>query len=67
MEELKMSISGIGQNDYQKYATKNRNVNRTKKFALKETNNPTEVSEAEEMEIFKKKFYDEIDKIPRNF
>ena len=32
-----------------------------------ETGNTKELSEAEEMAIFKKEFYAEIDKIPRNF
>ncbi|MCM1499393.1 MAG: hypothetical protein NC124_13080 [Clostridium sp.] len=61
-----MSISGIGQNYYKNYVTENKNVNSTEKFALEETGSTKELSEAEEMAIFKKEFYAEIDKIPRN-
>lgn len=60
-----MAISGVGQSYYQNnVATKN--VNSTEKFALKKTESTKELSEAEEMAIFKKEFYAEIDKIPRN-
>ena len=61
-----MSVSGIGQNYYQNYVTENKNVNSTEKFALEETGSTKELSEAEEMAIFKKEFYAEIDKIPRD-
>lgn len=41
-------------------------MNATEKFALEKTESTKELSEAEEMEIFKKEFYAEIDKIPRD-
>lgn len=56
-----MSVNGIGQNYYQNYAatTKNtKNINGTGK-----ADSTYELSEAEEMEIFKKEFYDELSKI----
>ena len=56
-----MSVNGIGQNYYQNYAatTKNtKNINGTGK-----ADTTYELSEAEEMEIFKKEFYDELSKI----
>ena len=64
-----MSVSGIGENYYQSYVTENKNtknVYSTEKFALEETGSTKELSEAEEMAIFKKEFYAEIDKIPRD-
>lgn len=61
-----MSVSGIGQNYYQNYGIENKNVSSTQKFVLEETGSTKELSEAEEMTIFKKEFYAEIDKIPRN-
>ncbi|MCM1047656.1 MAG: hypothetical protein NC433_04440 [Clostridiales bacterium] len=59
-----MSVSGIGY--YQNYVTENKSVNSIEKFALEETGSTKELSEAEEMAIFKKEFYAEIDKIPRD-
>ncbi len=59
-----MAISGVGQSYYQNNVatTKStKNVNSTG-----ETGSTKELSEAEEMAIFKKEFYAEIDKIPRN-
>ena len=59
-----MSVSGIGQNYYQNNVatTKStKNVNSTG-----ETGSTKELSEAEEMAIFKKEFYAEIDKIPKD-
>lgn len=56
-----MSVNGIEQNYYQNYAatTKNtKNINGTGK-----ADSTYELSEAEEMEIFKKEFYDELSKI----
>ena len=61
MEDLKMSVNGIGQNYYQNYvsATKNtKNVNGTDK-----ADSTYGLSETEEMEIFKKEFYDDLSKI----
>ena len=61
-----MSISGIGQNYYQNNVEtkKNtKNVNGTEKFALEKTDGTKELSEAEEMEIFKKEFYEDLSKI----
>ena len=64
-----MAINGVGQSYYQNNVTttKNtKNVNGTEKFVLEKTESTKELSEAEEMAIFKKEFYAEIDKIPRN-
>ncbi len=61
-----MSISGVGQSYYQNNVATTRNVNNTEKFALEKTESTRELSEAEEMAIFKKEFYAEIDKIPKD-
>ncbi len=61
-----MAISGVGQNYYQNNVatTKNtKNVNSTEKFALEKTSGTQELSEAEEMELFKKEFYEDLSKI----
>lgn len=61
-----MAISGVGQSYYQNNVEtkKNtKNVNGTEKFALEKTDGTKELSEAEEMEIFKKEFYEELSKI----
>ena len=61
-----MAISGVGQNHYQNNVTATKNVNGTEKFALKKARNTKELSEAEEMELFKKEFYVELERIPRD-
>ena len=64
-----MAISGIGQSYYQNNVETKRNtknVNGTEKFALEKTDGTKELSEAEEMAIFKKEFYAEIEKIPKD-
>lgn len=61
-----MNVSGIGQNYYiNNVATtkSTKNVNGTEKFVLEKTESTQELSEAEEMEIFKKEFYEDISKI----
>ena len=60
-----MSISGIGQNYYQNNVTteSTKNVNSTEKFALEKTSGTQELSEAEEMELFKKEFYEDLSKV----
>ncbi len=61
-----MAISGIGQNYYQNNvaATKNtKNVKGTEKFALEKTSETKELTEAEEMELFKKEFYEDLSKV----
>ena len=61
MEDLKMSVNGIGQNYYQNYvsAMKNtKNVDGTDK-----ADRTYKLSETEEMEIFNKEFYDDLSKI----
>ena len=61
-----MAISGVGQNYYQNNVatTKNtKNVNSTEKFALEKTSGTQELSEAEEMELFKKEFYEDLSKL----
>ena len=61
-----MSISGVGQNYYHNNVVTTKNVNNTEKFALEKTESTRELTEAEEMAIFKKEFYAEIDKIPKD-
>ncbi len=62
-----MAISGVGQSYYyQNNAATTKNINNTEKFALEKTESTRELSEAEEMAIFKKEFYAEIDKIPKD-
>ena len=64
-----MAIGGIGQNYYQNNVETKRNtknVNGTEKFALEKTGSTQELSEAEEMELFKKEFYAELERIPKN-
>ena len=61
-----MSISGVGQNYYQNNmaTTKStKNVKSTEKFALEKTSGTQELSEAEEMELFKKEFYEDLSKV----
>lgn len=61
-----MSISGVGQNYYHNNVatTKStKNVNSTEKFALEKTSGTQELSEAEEMELFKKEFYEDLSKV----
>ena len=64
-----MAISGIGLKFYQNNVETKRNtknVNGTEKFALEKTGSTQELSEAEEMELFKKEFYAELERIPKN-
>ena len=61
-----MSISGVGQNYYHNNVATTKNVNNTEKFALEKTENTRELSETEEMELFKKEFYAELERIPKN-
>ena len=60
-----MAISGVGQDYYQNSAaTKStKNANCTEKFALEKTSGTRELSEAEEMELFKKEFYEDLSKV----
>lgn len=61
-----MAISGIGQSYYQNNVETKRNtknVSGTEKFALEKTDGTKELSETEEMEIFKKEFYEDLSKI----
>ena len=61
-----MAISGIGQNYYQNNVetkSNTKNVNGTEKVTLEKTESTRELSEAEEMEIFKKEYYEELSKI----
>ncbi len=62
-----MSIGEVGQNYYQNNVatTKStKNVNSTEKFALEKTSGTQELSEAEEMELFKKEIWNEINSMP---
>ena len=61
-----MSISGVGQSYYQNNVATTKNVNNTEKFALEKTESTRELSEAEEMELFRKEFYAELERIPKN-
>ena len=61
-----MSISGVGQNYYHNNVATTKNVNNTEKLALEKTGSTQELSEAEEMELFKKEFYAELERIPKN-
>ena len=59
-----MAISGVGQSNYQNNVatTKStKNVN-----SMGETGSTKELSEAEEMAIFKKEFYAELERIPKH-
>lgn len=61
-----MAISGVGLKFYQSNvaATKNtKNVNSTEKFVLEKTSSTQELSEAEEMELFKKEFYEDLSRV----
>ena len=61
-----MAISGVGQNFYRNNVeTKGntKNVNNTEKFALEKTGSTRELSEAEEMELFKKEFCEDLSKV----
>lgn len=61
-----MAISGVGQNFYRNNVETAKNVNSAEKFALEKTGSTQELSEAEEMELFKKEFYAELERIPKN-
>ena len=61
-----MAISGVGPKFYENNVatTKNtKSVNSTEKFALEKTSSTQELSEAEEMELFKKEFYEDLSKV----
>ena len=61
-----MALNGIGQNYDPNNVARTEKADRTEKFALGKTENTQELSEAEEMEQFKKEFYAELEKIPRD-
>ena len=61
-----MAISGVGQNFYRNNVETTKNANSTEKFALEKTGSTQELSETEEMAAFKKEFYAELDRIPRD-
>ena len=61
-----MAISGVGKNFYRNNVETTKNANSTEKFTLEKTGNTKELSEAEEMELFKKGFYAELERIPKN-
>ena len=61
-----MAVSGVGQNYYQNNMEAKRNtknVNSADKFALEKTGSTQGLSEAEEMEQFKKEFYEDLSKV----
>ena len=55
-----MAINGVGQDYYQNSVATTKS---TEKFALEKTNSKQELSEAEEMELFKKEFYEDLSKV----
>lgn len=64
-----MAISGVGQNYYQNNVETKRNtknVNGMEKICTGKAGSTQGLSEAEEMELFKKEFYAELDRIPRD-
>ena len=64
-----MVINGVGQNYYQNNVETKRNtknVNGTEKIDTGKAESTQELSEAEEMELFKKEFYAELERIPRD-
>ena len=61
-----MAIIGVEQNYYSNsvITTKStKNVNSTEKFILEKANGKQELSGAEEMELFKKEFYEDLSKV----
>ena len=56
-----MSVNGIGQNYYQDYTAAMKNINNVN--GTGKADSTYELSEAEEMEIFKKEFYGDLSKI----
>ena len=61
-----MAVSGVWQNYYQNNMETKRNtknVNSADKFALEKTGSTQGLSEAEEMEQFKKEFYEDLSKV----
>ena len=64
-----MAISGVGQNYYQNNVETKRNtknVNGMEKICTGKAGSTQGLSEAEEMELFKKEFYAELERIPRD-
>ena len=64
-----MTISRVEQNYYQSHVETKRNtknVNGTEKIDTGKAESTQELSEAEEMELFKKEFYAELERIPKN-
>ena len=64
-----MVINGVGQNYYQNNVETKRNtknVNGTEKICTGKAGSTQGLSEAEEMELFKKEFYAELERIPRD-
>ena len=59
-----MSISGVGQNYYQNNVTSAKNKKNMN--GTEETGGMRELTEAEKMAAFKKEFYAELDRIPRD-
>lgn len=61
-----MNVSGVGQNYYSNYVTpakSTKGAGSTEKSALEKACGTKELSEAEEMERFKKEFYDDLSKV----
>lgn len=63
-EADKMAVSGVNGIRVITYETKSkRTVNSAEKFIVEETDSTQEMSEAEEMKLFKKEFYEDLSKI----
>jgi len=61
---IKMAVSGVNGIRVITYETKSkRTVNSAEKFIVEETDSTQEMSEAEEMKLFKKEFYEDLSKI----
>ena len=59
-----MAVSGVNGIGVITYETKSkRTVNSAEKFIVEETDSTQELTEAEEMELFKKEFYEDLSKI----
>ena len=58
-----MQVIGLGQNTYQNKFAVAQNMNGAKKPAVEKTGSAQGLSEAEEMELFKKEFYEDLSKV----
>lgn len=66
MGDDKMALSGVGKNNDWRNMETAKNRNAAEKVAYEKTGSARELSEAEEMEAFKKEFYAELERMPKN-